>query len=278
MIQDIHPHQFSNVYIEKETIENEDYIFFFLEKSILLRKREDDFELLQKKDFPEISDDVEKTFLFTLNNKACFLIWDKPEWNSTDISFHDIVFFRNTKRKDVAWGAIVAFQLWNWYTDNQFCGKCGTKTIRRTDERAILCPRCKKSIYPKISPAIIVAIISGEKILLARSINFPDGWYSLVAGYVDVGETLEETVIREVKEEVGVDVWNIRYYKNQPWPTSGSQMIGFIAEADDNQPIVIDTKEIASARWFHKKDLPSYPPDLAIAGEMINKFKEGTLI
>ena len=123
----------------------------------------------------------------------------------------------------------------------------------------------------------IIAIVCNDKLLLARNANFRGNWYSLIAGYADVGESLEETLAREVKEEVGLDVSNIRYYKSQPWPLSGSMMIGFIAEADDQQPITIDNKEIVEAAWFTRGNLPNHPPTLSIAGEMIEKFENGEL-
>jgi NAD+ diphosphatase len=166
----------------------------------------------------------------------------------------------------------------NWYSQNRFCGKCGTAMQHRTDERALTCPSCNTSVFPKISPAIIVAIICRDKILLARNSNFPGRWYSLIAGYADIGESLEETLEREVREEVGLNVTNIRYYKSQPWPLSGSMMIGFTAEADDSQKIVIDEREITEASWFTRGSLPEYPSSaISIAGEMIDKFNRGEL-
>jgi len=165
----------------------------------------------------------------------------------------------------------------NWYSQNKFCGKCGARTQHKPDERAIVCPNCSTAVYPKISPAAIVAIVCKNKILLARNSNFSGSWYSLVAGYSDIGESLEETLAREVKEEVGLDITNIRYYKSQPWPLSGSMMIGFIAEADENQPICIDNKEIAAAAWFTRGNLPQHPLNISIAGEMIDKFEKGEI-
>jgi len=180
-------------------------------------------------------------------------------------------------QKEIDWVSIVAFQLMHWYTQNKFCGKCGERTILKKEERAIFCPSCQTTIYPKISPAIIVAIFCNDKILLARGVNFRNNFYSLVAGYVDIGESIEDAVIREVKEEVGLDIKNIRYYKSQPWPISGSMMIGFIAEADDAQTIRIDKNEIIDAAWFSRTNLPNHPQKRSIAGELIEKFAKGEL-
>jgi NAD+ diphosphatase len=171
----------------------------------------------------------------------------------------------------------VGFQLRNWYLQNKFCGKCGSKTKEKQDERAIICPTCHAVVFPQKSPAIIVAIVCNDKILLAHNYNFEENRYSLVAGYVEIGESLEETVKREVKEEVGLDIKNIRYYKSQPWPFSGSMMIGFFAEADDTQPICPDNIEITEAKWFCRGNLPNHPPKISIAGEMIDKFEKGEI-
>jgi NAD+ diphosphatase len=122
-----------------------------------------------------------------------------------------------------------------------------------------------------------VAIVCNDKILLAHNANFQENWYSLVAGYVDIGESLEETVVREVKEEVGLDIKNIRYYKSQPWPFSGSLMIGFFAEADDTQPISPDYIEITDAEWYSRGSLPNHPTTISIAGELIERFEKGEI-
>jgi NAD+ diphosphatase len=132
-------------------------------------------------------------------------------------------------------------------------------------------------VYPQIAPAVIVAVISGENILLARSSLRPLGWYSLISGYVDVGETLEASVIREVQEEVGISVHSIRYVQSQPWPLSASLMIGFVAEASEGQKIQVDGIEIAEAGWFSRDQLPDHPPVLSIAGDMIERFRKGEL-
>lgn len=277
MIQDIYPHRFNNQYLANQPISENDYILHYQGNTILLKANGKDLAIPQKKDFPEISGEMESVFLFSLNEVPCFLVWDDLKADESQFEYKDISFFRTTNQKEIAWISVVGLHLRNWYLQNKFCGKCGSKTQHKNDERAMVCPSCNTVVYPKISPAIIVAIISNDKILLAHNANFVGNWYSLIAGFVDVGETLEETLVREVKEEVGLDVWNIRYYKSQPWALSGSMMIGFIAEADENQPICIDGKEITDASWFSRGNLPGYPSTISIAGEMIEKFEKGEL-
>ena len=162
-----------------------------------------------------------------------------------------------------------------WRNNNSFCGKCGSKMELKKDERAIVCPQCNLVTFPKISPAVIVAITCNNKILLAKGKNYRGDFYALIAGYVDVGESIEETVIREVKEEVGLDIKNLKYYKSQPWPFSASLMLGFVAEADDTQPIIIDEKEIKEARWFPRDNLPPHASNISISGDLIEAFEKG---
>ncbi|MTK54285.1 NAD(+) diphosphatase [Paludibacter sp.] len=277
MIQDIFPHRFDNHFVAGKTIEDKDFVLHYKDNTLLLKSDNNGLELPQKKDFTNITDQTEATFLFTLNEVSCFLVWDAPSAKESDITYQEINFFRTASRKEVAWVGVVGYHLRNWYAEHRFCGKCGTKTVHKSDERAMMCPACHTLFFPKISPAIIVAITSGDKILLAHNANFKPGWFSLIAGYADVGETLEETVRREVKEEVGLDVKNIRYYTSQPWPLSGSVMVGFTAEADENQPIVIDQNEIAEAAWYTRGNLPDHPTNVSVGGELIEKFEKGEL-
>ncbi|MFA5328475.1 MAG: NAD(+) diphosphatase [Prolixibacteraceae bacterium] len=277
MIQDIFPHLFDNQYRVNQTIEEEDFVLHYTDKSLLMKIRDDEFELPRKKDLPEIWEQAECTFLFTLDDISCFLMRGRLNIDQPGLIFREISFFRTIAQQEIAWISIAGFHLWNWYGQNKFCGKCGSKMQHKPDERALICPDCQTVVYPKISPAVIVAIVCKDKILLARNVNFAGSWYSLVAGYVDVGETLEETIKREVKEEVGLDIRNVRYYKSQPWPLSGSMMIGFVAEADESQPISIDNKEIAEAAWFSRGNLPPHPSTISITGEMIEKFEKGEL-
>jgi len=278
MIQDIFPHRFNNHYLADQTIAENDYILHYQGNSLLLKTNGDELIIPRKKDFSQITDQTGHIFLFTLDDVSCFLIEEDLKVEESHLSYKEISFFRTTRQSEVAWISLVGFHLRSWYVQNKFCGKCGARTQHKADERAVICPDCNTIVFPKISPAIIVAIVCGDKLLLARNSNFVGGWYSLIAGYVDVGETLEETVAREVKEEVGLDVKNIRYYASQPWALSGSMMMGFVAEADENQPICIDGKEIVEAAWFTRDNLPNHSSKISIAGEMIAKFEKGELL
>ena len=277
MIHEIYPHRFNNQYLTNKDIEDMDFVLHYKGNSLLLKTIGDEVAIPYKKDFSQISEKTKTTFLFTLNDVPYFIIWDELKAEKPKFVFKEINFFRGIKRQEITWICVVGFHLMKWYQQNRFCGKCGTRTQPKRDERAIVCPHCKRTIFPKIAPAIIVAVLCNDKILLARDVNFPGNWYSLIAGYVDVGESLEETVIREVKEEVGLKIKNIRYYKSQPWPLSGSMMVGFVAEADENQFITIDELEIVEAAWFNRGNLPKHPPNLSIAGEMIEQFEKGEL-
>jgi len=275
MLHEILPHRFNNQFVIATDIAEEDYILHYNENSLLVKTTGEGFEFPRKKEFTEITETTESTYLFSLNEVRCFLVWEAPTILNDKFSYKEISFFRTLNPPEIAWAGIVGFQLRNWYLKNKFCGKCGTRTKEKPEERAIECPSCQTIVFPEIPPAIIVAILCRDKILLAHNSNFQENWYSLVAGYVEIGESLEETVRREVKEEVGLDVKNIRYYKSQPWPFSGSMMIGFFAEADDKQPVCPDKVEITEANWYSRGNLPNHPLAVSIAGEMIDKFEKG---
>lgn len=164
-----------------------------------------------------------------------------------------------------------AVQLITWDRTHQYCGHCATPMQQAKGERAKRCPKCSLRQYPRLSPAVIMLIYKGEEILLARAPRFREGMYSVLAGFVEPGESLEETVAREVREEVGIEIKNIRYFGSQPWPFPDSLMVGFIAEYDKGA-IVPDLMEIEAAAWFHKSNLPPVPGRLSIARKLIDWF------
>lgn len=274
MIHEINPGTFDNAFIQVNEIRKEDYLLCYSDDKVLLKTVGEGFVVPQKKDFSEKIDNRQAVYLFALNSSHCFLI---PEFSEDNGSFvlKDIFDLRNIKNKEAAWIGVLGYQLMSWYSTNRYCGKCGSATELKKSERAIECPICGNIVYPKVSPAIIVMITSGDKILLARNTRFRNNYYSVLAGYVDIGESLEQTVAREVMEEAGITIKNLKYYKSQPWPFSGSLMIGFFAEADDTQPLIIDPVEIAEAGWYTRGNLPDHPTNISIAGEMIELFENG---
>jgi len=166
-----------------------------------------------------------------------------------------------------------AKQIVLWDLTHQFCGQCGNPTHSMDEERAKLCPQCGLASYPRLVPAVIVAVTRGDELLLARAQRFPKGFYSVLAGYVEPGETLEECVKREIREEVGIEVCNIRYFGSQSWPFPHSFMVAFTAahSAGELRP---DPTEIADAGWYSRTNLPSIPEKISIARRLIDWFTE----
>ncbi len=173
--------------------------------------------------------------------------------------------------EELVWIAGQANQLVSWNRDHQFCGRCGRPTRDGQDERAKVCPRCNLVNYPRVSPAVIVAVIRNNQILLANNIRFKSGYYSVLAGFVEPGENLEQCVAREIKEEVGISVTNIRYFASQPWPFPNSLMVAFLADYAGGE-IKTDTTEIREAAWFTADNLPAIPPGITIARQLIDWF------
>jgi NAD+ diphosphatase len=164
-----------------------------------------------------------------------------------------------------------AIQIVEWDRTHQYCGHCASETTQLPHERAKRCPKCGLVNYPRLSPAIIVLVSRGEELLLARAHRFPAGMYSVLAGFVEPGESLEETVVREVREEVGIEVKEIRYFGSQPWPFPNSLMIGFTATYASGD-MIIEPQELVDAAWFNKHNLPQIPPKLSIARKLIDWF------
>ena len=177
--------------------------------------------------------------------------------------------------EDLLWLAGRAVQIIDWDRTHQFCSRCSAPVDILSFERAKKCPNCGLTTYPRLAPAVIVRIdrvVDGiPHILLARNHRFPPGWYSVIAGFVEPGETLEECVHREIKEEVGIDVQNIQYFGSQPWPFPHSLMIAYTADYAAGE-FELEASEIADAKWFMADDLPQIPPRMSIARRLIDDF------
>ena len=165
-----------------------------------------------------------------------------------------------------------AKQILHWDHHHQFCGRCGTKTQMSETERAKVCPKCQTVFYPHVAPVMLALVFRGDEILLARSPHFTTEVYSILAGFAEPGETIEQTVTREIKEEVNLTVKNLCYVGSQPWPFSSNLLLGFTAEYDHGT-IQIDPKEIEDAQWFSKNNLPPLPPIFSLSRRMIEQWK-----
>lgn len=165
-----------------------------------------------------------------------------------------------------------AAQIGTWARQHRFCGSCGERTVLLSRERAMHCPSCEEHYYPQLAPSMIVLVTRDDQILLARSPRFATGVYSTLAGFVEPGETVEQCVVREVREEVGVEIRNPRYIASQSWPFPHSLMLGFHAEFAGGE-IVLQPEEIEDARWFDLADLPPLPSSYSIARYLIELYR-----
>ena len=165
-----------------------------------------------------------------------------------------------------------ASQLVDWYKSHKYCGTCGTETVHHGSERTLVCKSCSLHFFPRISPCVIMLVTKDDKMLLAQSSRYKSNFYSCLAGFIEIGETPEQTVHREVKEEVNLYVKNVRYISSQSWPFPSQLMLGFLAEYDGGE-IVPDLSEIADARWFDIDSLPNVPSEkVSVAGKLIRTF------
>jgi len=162
-----------------------------------------------------------------------------------------------------------ATQLMDWQKNHRYCGRCSTTTAMKPDEYVMACPSCGLLAYPRISPVVMVLISRGDELLLARSPHFKPGVFSALAGFVEAGETLEQCAAREVREEVGVEITNLRYFKSQPWPFPDSLMIAFFADYAGGT-ITPEPSEIEEAGWFPRSALPLLPDPVSIARQLID--------
>lgn len=215
---------------------------------------------------------VRTQFIGTLNNQECYSAELPKDTIAPDgMAFRGLRELYDSLEEDFFALSGRAFQIVEWDRTHQYCGHCATPMTQLPNERSKRCSNCGLVNYPRLSPAIIVLVSHGEKLLLARAHRFPQAFYSVLAGFVEPGESLEETVMREVREEVGIEVKDIRYFGSQPWPFPNSLMIGFTAVYASGE-IVIEQRELADAAWFSKHSLPQIPPKLSIARKLIDWF------
>ena len=269
MIQDIYPHVYHNEY-KNITPEDDDYVICFHRDKVLLKKDDELNVTIPRKKDNSFSDLI---YLFSIDDERYFLsLGEVDEINGFRFEFNQIIRF--VKPEYISFVLVTAMSLNDWYRKHRYCGRCGHKMIRDEKERMVRCPECRNMIYPTISPAVIVAVIDGDKILMSRYSTGHKN-YALIAGFTEIGETIEETVKREVHEEVGIQVKNLKYYKSQPWPFSNSVLMGFFCELDGDNTLKVDENELSFAGWFTPEEMSERKDHVSLTSEMMELFRTG---
>ena len=215
-------------------------------------------------------------YIFTLQGVRCFLwMGEGGEPSDPAFAYEPASTLRQVTSKHICFAAMTAWHLFCWYRDSRFCGRCGTATVHDEKERMMKCPGCGNMIFPRINPAMIIGLIDGDRLMLSKYAGRNYTRYGLLAGFQEIGETCEECVAREVMEEVGLKVKNIRYYKSQPWGIAGNVSVGFFCDLDGDDRVTLDESELASAEWFHRDALPAEDDGISLTREMIRIFGEG---
>lgn len=271
MIQDIEPKKLYNQYQEKN-ICDKDFVLVFYKNQLWIKKQEKEISFPIYEEVRESLQENSPIYLFRIDEKNYFWV-ETMKWTKEDGEFVTLQQVRGCRPKEHILAAATAWHLYVWYRDNRFCGRCGNETVPDKIERMLFCSHCGNRIYPKIAPAVVVAVIHKEHILLTQYAKRAYKKFALVAGFIEIGETVEETVKREVMEEVGLRVKNIRYYKSQPWGFDSNVLLGFFCEVEGNTKIVIDQEELAVATWVHKSQVPDYGENLSLTHEMMQVFR-----
>jgi len=280
MLQDIAPHKYDVTY-RKVDVADDDIILIFRDNSVLCCPDEEEMVYPSVSEiesvFPQIREKAK--FMFRIDDTDYFEL-RKPElepFGKWSYIHKDVI--RNVTPLWKVFAAVTGFQIHDWYTNTKFCGRCGTKMKATGDERAMKCPECSKIYYPQICPSVIVGVTDGDKLLMTKYSAKHSKYrrYALIAGYSEVGESLEDTVRREVMEEVGLHVKNIRYYSSQPWSFSDTLLMGFFCDVDGSTEITIDENELSVAEWLERSEIPEESADssISLTGAMMKAFKDG---
>lgn len=253
------------------------YLFVFFNDEVLINKQEGMIPLPTVYDIMHLNriEPAALQYIGTFNGDHYFAVKITNKEPFAEFIFLKLRNAAETITEKYGALAFRAYHLLNWLKNNKFCGCCGNsmQVAAQPQEFAVKCAACGHLVYPRISPAIIVAVIKEDKILLAHSSRFPAGRYSVLAGFAEPGETLEDCVRREIREEVAIEVADIRYFGSQPWPFPDSLMIAFTARYASGQ-ITVDNNEIIHADWFPATALPQIPAKGSISRQLIDWFVE----
>ena len=275
MIQDIGAGRLDNSYRPGMVPDSDSRMVFYHEGKILLRRQDERIEFPAYRDVPQ--PEGKSIYLFSLDGVPFFFCDIQEEIALDGFSFESPNVFRSTGPREYAYALVTARHICAWYDAHRYCGRCGAPMRHSPVERMMECPECGNRSYPVISPAVITAVTDGDRILLTRYASRPGAPGALVAGFNEVGETIEETVAREVMEEVGLKVKDIRYYKSQPWGITGGLLFGFWCRLDGDDAVHLNDGELGEAVWKTRDELPREHPgaDISLTGEMIQMFGKG---
>ena len=278
MIQDIAPHTYDPVFRRKKP-EDRDYLLHYEYNKVMLIKSGRGSviptfgELGAEGDFS-----AQAQYLFSIDDRAYYCVTDMKVPEFGGFYMEPLTVFRNFEPLHQAFAGITGSQLYRWMQSRRFCGGCGAKTEPSLKERALVCPSCGQTEYPKISPAVIVAITNGDKLLMSRYARGAYRNYALIAGFVEIGESLEGALEREVMEEVGLRVKDISYFGSQPWGFSDSVISGFFVKLDGKDNIYLDENELSEAVWLSRDEIPPQDSDISITAAMIEAFRKGVKV
>lgn len=281
MIQDIAPHKYDVTYRNVE-VHDDDVMLIYRDDALLCCIEGGDIRYPEVRDIAAVFSQIKQKakFLFRIDDTDYFEL-RSPEIEPFDqwkyVSKEKIREFRPIWQ---IFAAITGFQIHDWYSSRKYCGRCGSKMEAPGNERAMKCPSCGSVYYPQICPSVIVGVTNGDKLLMTKYAASHSKYrrYALIAGYAEVGESLEDTVRREVMEEVGLRVRNLRYYASQPWSYSDTLLVGFFCEVDGSTDITMDERELSAAEWLTREEIPqeSANASISLTGAMMKAFKEGS--
>ena len=273
MIQEIAPKQY-HVAVTPRPPQAGDPCLVFRDRTLLEREQGERLVLPTWGDLA--GQTAQARYLFRIDETAYHLVELKdPDRLPGGCGWQSLRENRKRKDQDLLFAEATAYHLAQWYRDNRFCGRCGGPTQPDSQERMLRCPRCGKLIYPKIAPAVIVAVTWGDKILMTRYQGRAYKGYALIAGFTEVGETAEDTVRREVLEEVGLHVKDIRYCGSQPWGSDSNLLMGFFARLDGPGEIRMDRQELSQAGWYRREEIDLAPDHYSLTNHMIQAFRRG---
>ena len=276
MIQDIEPYHLDNQY-RPVPPDGDSYAMYYEEHAVLARRTESGIEFPRFRELERLNDDVygDAVYLFSVNEERYYLVREINREPLSEFTMENTEIFRRALPRHHAFAGITGYQLYNWYTNRRYCGRCGSLMEPSDKERMMHCDACGNMEYPKICPAVIVGVTDGDRLLMSKYAGRTYKNYALIAGFTEIGETVEQTVAREVMEEVGLKVKKIRYYKSQPWAFTDTLLMGFYCELDGSDAIRLDENELAVAEWFKREEIPEPVSQESLTNEMILRFKNG---